>query len=59
MKRSDKDQLQGNLHEAKGAIKEAAGKIVGNEQLEAEGIVEQARGKVQQVVGKIEKSIGK
>lgn len=59
MKRSDKDQLQGNLYEAKGAIKEAAGKIVGNEQLEAEGIVEQARGKVQQVVGKIEKSIGK
>jgi uncharacterized protein YjbJ (UPF0337 family) len=48
----DKDRSAGVGHQVKGAVKEAAGKVTGNERLEAEGTVERAGGKVQEGVGK-------
>ncbi len=36
----NKHQVTGRVEEAKGAIKEAAGKLVGNEKLQAEGAIE-------------------
>ncbi|MDB5450461.1 MAG: hypothetical protein JWQ52_1589 [Phenylobacterium sp.] len=48
-----KDQMKGAAKEAKGSIKEAAGKATGNERLEAEGAAERAAGKVQKGVGNL------
>jgi uncharacterized protein YjbJ (UPF0337 family) len=47
----DKDRIKGSAHEAKGAIKEAAGKVTGDAKLEGEGKGEKAAGKVQNAVG--------
>ena len=43
----NKDQVEGRVDQAKGAIKEAAGKIVGNERLKGEGLADKAAGKTQ------------
>ncbi len=47
----DKDRIEGAGHQAKGAVKEGAGKMVGDKKLEAEGKAEKAAGKVQNAVG--------
>ena len=49
----NKDQVNGRLETAKGDIKEAAGKLVGNDRLKAEGLAEQAAGKVQSTAGDV------
>ena len=53
----NKDQVNGRATEAKGDIKEAAGKLVGNERLTAEGQAEQAAGKVQSTVGDVKNNV--
>ena len=58
MKNSTKDKAQGKLHEVKGSIKEQAGKVSANPDLENEGTVEKVGGKIQQVIGKVEKAAG-
>ena len=58
MKPSTEDRTTGKLHEVKGAIKQKAGEITNNPDLEADGIAEKNVGKVQHVVGKIEKAVG-
>ena len=58
MKPSIKNKTKGILHEVKGAVKEEAGKIAGDPELEIDGQVEKQLGKAQQVVGKIEKKFG-
>jgi len=40
MKSSTKDNAEGKKHQVKGKIKETVGKIVGNNDLEADGKVE-------------------
>ena len=47
----DKDRAEGMAHQAKGAIKEAAGKVTGDAKLEGEGKGEKVAGKVQNAVG--------
>ena len=47
----DKDKVAGSAKEAKGAIKQAAGKITGDSKLQAEGAADKAVGKVQNAVG--------
>ena len=47
----NKDQVKGRVEEAKGAVKQQTGKIVGNPDLEAEGAVDKAAGKVQKNYG--------
>ena len=54
----NKDQVNGRVETAKGNVKEAAGKLVGNERLTAEGKVEQAAGKVQSTAGDIKSDVG-
>ena len=58
MKPSTEDKTTGKLHEVKGAIKQKAGELTKNPNLEADGIAEKTAGKVQHVVGKIEKAVG-
>jgi uncharacterized protein YjbJ (UPF0337 family) len=59
MKSSTTDEVKGDLHQAKGKVKEKVGKVIGNPDLEAEGQKENLAGKVQKKVGQIEKVIEK
>ena len=58
-----KEQVTGRVDQAVGAVKEAAGKLVGNEQLQAEGIVEKNLGKAEakaaDVANQLEKAVKK
>ena len=47
----DKDRINGSAEQAKGAVKETAGKVFGDKKLETEGKTEKAAGKVQNAVG--------
>ena len=47
MKESTKDELKGKAHEVKGAVKESAGRVTSNPELEAEGYHEKVAGKIQ------------
>ena len=59
MKSSTQDSAEGKMHQAKGMIKETAGKIAGNRDLEAEGKGENLGGKVQEKIGQVKKVVGK
>ena len=59
MNTGTKDELKGNAHEVKGAIKATTGKVTGDAKLEAEGHAEKATGKVQKKAGEVEKVIRK
>ena len=47
----NKDRVEGSIEQAKGKVKEVAGKAVGDSKLEAEGKGQQVAGKVQNAVG--------
>lgn len=47
----NKDQVKGPVEQAKGKVKEIAGKTIGSKRLEAEGDAEQVAGKVQKTLG--------
>ena len=49
----DKDRIQGSAEQAKGKVKEVAGKITGDSKTEAEGKTDQMKGKIQNTVGGI------
>ena len=55
MQQSTKDQVTGAAHELKGKVKEKAGQIANDPNLEAEGQDEKIAGKVQKKVGQVEK----
>jgi uncharacterized protein YjbJ (UPF0337 family) len=59
MKSSTKDKVKGTFHEAKGKVKEMAGKITDNPKLEAEGTGEMIAGKLQEKIGQVKKVLGK
>jgi uncharacterized protein YjbJ (UPF0337 family) len=48
----DKNRIKGAGREARGAIKETAGKATGNRQMQAQGAAQKAAGKVQHTAGK-------
>jgi uncharacterized protein YjbJ (UPF0337 family) len=47
----DKDRIAGAVKQAKGAVKIAVGKVVGDAKLVAEGNSDKVEGKVQNAVG--------
>ena len=53
MKQGTEDQIKSRLHEVKGKVKETAGQVTNNPDLEVEGQVEKFGGKVQKKVGQI------
>ena len=59
MKPSTKDQAEGKFHEVKGKVKETAGHLTNNPDLEADGTAERLAGKVQGKIGQVEKVLGK
>ena len=54
MNPSTNDRLEGSFHEAKGKVKETAGRVLNQPDLEVEGKTENLGGKVQKKVGQIE-----
>lgn len=48
-----KDTAKGAVKDAKGNLKEAAGRATGDEKLQSEGVTDQAAGKVQKGVGNL------
>ena len=53
----DKDRVEGIAHQAKGGVKEAAGKVTGDKKIEAEGATEKSAGKVQNAVGGVKDAV--
>ena len=53
----DKDRIEGAGKQVKGAVKDAAGKLVGDRKLQAEGKADKAVGKVQSEVGKAKDAV--
>jgi uncharacterized protein YjbJ (UPF0337 family) len=49
----DKDRIKGSAEQAKGKVKEVAGKATGDAKLEAEGKTDKAGGKIRNVIGGI------
>lgn len=47
----NKDRIQGSAEQAKGKVKEVAGKVTGDAKLESEGKAQKAAGKIQNMVG--------
>jgi uncharacterized protein YjbJ (UPF0337 family) len=55
----DKDRIVGSAKEAKGAIKETAGKALGDAKLTAEGMSDKTKGKVQNAIGGLKDALKK
>ena len=58
MKPSSKDEVAGEIHRVKGAVKEKVGKATSNPDLEAEGKIERVAGSVQKKIGRVKKVLG-
>jgi uncharacterized protein YjbJ (UPF0337 family) len=59
MKPGTQDQVEGKLHDVKGKVKEEAGKLINDPDLEAEGEAEEIAGKIQNKVGQVKKVFDK
>jgi uncharacterized protein YjbJ (UPF0337 family) len=53
----DKDRIKGSAEQAKGAVKETAGRIFGDKKLETEGKTDKAAGKVQNAIGGLKDAV--
>ena len=53
----DKDRIRGSAEQAKGKLKEAAGKVLGDSKTEAEGKTDQVKGKVRNTVGGLKDAV--
>ena len=53
----DKDRIEGSAEQAKGKIKEVAGKVTGDSKLEADGKADQVAGKIQNAIGGIKDTL--
>jgi uncharacterized protein YjbJ (UPF0337 family) len=58
MKSSTQDKAEGTFHQVKGKIKEVAGKLSDNPEMEAEGAGEKIAGKVQEKIGQVKNVLG-
>ena len=54
----NKNERDGNVDQAKGKVKQAAGDLVGNDKLKAEGQVDETVGKAKVAVGTAQKKVG-
>ena len=53
----DKEHIKGVADKAKGAMKEAAGKMTGDKQMQAEGKFDKAKGAAHEVAGDIKDAV--
>ena len=52
------DEMEGKFEQAKGWVKDKAGEVTGDHDLEAEGEVQNAEGKTQETLGNIKSGVG-
>jgi uncharacterized protein YjbJ (UPF0337 family) len=55
----DKDRVAGSLKQGSGAVKEAAGRALGDAKLKGEGKQERAEGKIQNAIGSLKDTFKK
>jgi uncharacterized protein YjbJ (UPF0337 family) len=55
----DKHQVKGQMHKAKGKVKEVTGRAIGNDEMEQEGKLEHAKGSVQKAYGDLKSDVKK
>jgi uncharacterized protein YjbJ (UPF0337 family) len=53
----NKDRIEGSAQQAKGKVKEVAGKVTGDSKLETEGKADQVAGKVKNTIGGLKDTI--
>ena len=53
----DKEHIKGAADKAKGAIKDAAGKVTGDKELQAEGKMDKAKGAAHSAVGDVKDAV--
>ena len=53
----DKDRIKGSAEQAKGAVKETFGKVLGDKKLETDGKADKAAGKVQNAIGGLKDAV--
>lgn len=54
-----KETVEGAVQKGVGSLKQAAGKAIGNEKLEAEGLADKAMGSAKEAVGKAKDAVHK
>jgi uncharacterized protein YjbJ (UPF0337 family) len=59
MRPSTKNEIAGKVHEVKGRIKEKAGRLTNDPDLEGEGLGEKVAGTVQKKIGQLQKVVEK
>jgi uncharacterized protein YjbJ (UPF0337 family) len=55
----DREHVKGAADKAKGAIKDAAGKVTGDKELQTEGKLDKAKGSVHNAVGDVKDAVRK
>ena len=53
----DNDRIKGMADQAKGAVKETAGKVLGDAKLKAEGKADKVKGKIENAVGGVKDAL--
>jgi uncharacterized protein YjbJ (UPF0337 family) len=51
----DKEHIKGAADKAKGAIKDATGKVTGDKELQAEGKIDKAKGSAREALGDVKR----
>jgi uncharacterized protein YjbJ (UPF0337 family) len=54
----NKDEMEGKLKKAKGYVKDKAGEVTGNPDLEAEGEADRVEGEIQETGGEVRRKVG-
>jgi uncharacterized protein YjbJ (UPF0337 family) len=53
----DKERIKGSAQQAKGTVKEVAGKVTGDTKLQSEGKADKAAGKIRNAIGGLKDSL--
>jgi uncharacterized protein YjbJ (UPF0337 family) len=53
----DKEHVKGTADKAKGAIKDTAGKVTGDKELQSEGKMDKAKGSAHKVAGDVKDAV--
>jgi uncharacterized protein YjbJ (UPF0337 family) len=53
----DREHVKGTADKAKGAIKDAAGKVTGDKKLQSEGKVDKAKGSAHNIAGDLKDAV--
>ena len=53
----DREHVKGTAKKAKGAVKDAAGKLTGDKEMEAEGKMDKAEGSAHKVAGDVKDAV--